>query len=418
MIQAGLLSAIVTAFVIEVYRTLQPDSGALSASILLHISQQLASMSESPGASSTKDAFAVREFQAPKYALRVNILWFVSLVISLFTASLSMLAKQWLREYLAGRQGTPEECIRLRQLRYDGLLKWRVFDIVALLPLLLHISLILFFIGLGDFLLVLDTEVGSVVSTLIGTWLFIYAACLTTPALLHDCPYVIPLTKTGILRFRRSVWKLWCKLQQFFRDKHPRLHKYYKYPGDEIGARHDARLDLPALIAAVEIFRDDTFLDEIVRPCLNHFSGRDNHIFLHAFLQKRLHCTISLASLPFNAHAAVDFRQMSTRAIVFTVDTLCGSLERAVSQSNDVMEQWAQETLGYVFAAVEHCYQSGRFQGVLTWDSVMSLLTRLLTCQDHSVIATTVLYASQYPTTLGLVKPSEIPMESTSLYPY
>ena len=113
----------------------------------------------------SRGAYQVPDFHPPSSAIRINILWFASLVFSLIAASLSMLVKQWLREYLAGRHGTDEEYIRIRQYRYEGLLKWRVFDIVALLPLLLHIALILFFIGLGDFLLTFNTSVGGVVSS-------------------------------------------------------------------------------------------------------------------------------------------------------------------------------------------------------------------------------------------------------------
>ena len=47
--QAGLFSAILTAFIVEAYKLLQPDSAALSTQVLLQISQQLTSLSVNNG---------------------------------------------------------------------------------------------------------------------------------------------------------------------------------------------------------------------------------------------------------------------------------------------------------------------------------------------------------------------------------
>lgn len=86
-------------------------------------------------------------FEPPFWAIRVNELWFASLVCSLATASLGMLVKQWLREYLAIERVSPQERLRARLYRNPAMVQWKVFEIAAILPLLLQVSLGLFFVG-------------------------------------------------------------------------------------------------------------------------------------------------------------------------------------------------------------------------------------------------------------------------------
>ena len=78
----------------------------------------------------------------------LNSLWFSALICSLSSASVGILVKQWLNEYQAGISGESVEIARLRQYRLNHLVKWHVAEIVAILPVLLQISLALFFAGL------------------------------------------------------------------------------------------------------------------------------------------------------------------------------------------------------------------------------------------------------------------------------
>lgn len=90
--------------------------------------------------------------QTPTFAIRVNALWFASLICSLVAASLAMLVKQWFREYLNWDCTASDERIGVRYVRYTGLIRWRVFETAAMLPLLLQLSLVLFFLGLGEWI--------------------------------------------------------------------------------------------------------------------------------------------------------------------------------------------------------------------------------------------------------------------------
>ena len=135
-------------------------------------------------------------FSAPEWAVRVNGLWFASLVVSLATASLSMLVKQWLREYLAVERTAPQERLRARQYRRPALDKWRVFEIAAILPILLQVSLGLFFVGLCFFTASVDERMGRATVPLVSGWAFFILATTACPLFSPRCPYKTPLLKS------------------------------------------------------------------------------------------------------------------------------------------------------------------------------------------------------------------------------
>ena len=100
---------------------------------------------------STAPPLLLQPFQASVLDIKVNVLWFASLLCSLITASFGILVKQWLREFLAAENPSPLARLRVRHLRYPQLSWWKVFEIAAVLPLLLQLSLALFFAGLCYF---------------------------------------------------------------------------------------------------------------------------------------------------------------------------------------------------------------------------------------------------------------------------
>ncbi|KIK59939.1 hypothetical protein GYMLUDRAFT_1000336, partial [Collybiopsis luxurians FD-317 M1] len=84
-----------------------------------------------------------------KNDLWINGLFFASLSLSLATALLSVLVKQWLQAYSSISSGNAKERAVIRQFRFSGLEKWKVPEIIGILPLILHASLALFFVGLS-----------------------------------------------------------------------------------------------------------------------------------------------------------------------------------------------------------------------------------------------------------------------------
>ena len=144
-------------------------------------------------------------FVAPDWAVRVNGLWFASLIVSLATASLSILVKQWLREYLAVEWTSPQERLRARQYRKPALDKWKVFEIAAVLPMLLQVSVGLFFIGLCFFTASVDWRMARISMSLVSGWAFFLIVTTLLPLCSPRCPYKMPLLKSVMRTARRRV---------------------------------------------------------------------------------------------------------------------------------------------------------------------------------------------------------------------
>ncbi|KAK7689232.1 hypothetical protein QCA50_007923 [Cerrena zonata] len=102
LVFAGLFSAVITAFIIESYKTLQQQPENTTNQILLQISAQLASLTLSGNfINSTIPSFASPPFAPARFSVLINTLWLLSLVFALITASLGILVKQWLHELMA-----------------------------------------------------------------------------------------------------------------------------------------------------------------------------------------------------------------------------------------------------------------------------------------------------------------------------
>lgn len=173
------------------------------------------------------------DFKAPSWVLHVNKLWFASLVFSLGTASLAMLIKQWLREYLAVEfMLAPQQRFRARCYRRPALDKWQVFNIAALLPLLLNTSLALFFAGLCIFTTSVDPHLGhSTLLPLVCAWGLVVVFTIVAPLFSPRCPFKVPFlgTVVGFLR-REVVRKLCCGIGNMWHIW-PSYGKHYRPAG-------------------------------------------------------------------------------------------------------------------------------------------------------------------------------------------
>ena len=90
--------------------------------------------------------------------VRINILWFLSLMFSLVTVLIGIVALQWLREHLHRHTDLePQIALSLHHLNVESLDRWYLPQIFTALPLLLQFALILFLAGVHDFLWTLNT---------------------------------------------------------------------------------------------------------------------------------------------------------------------------------------------------------------------------------------------------------------------
>ena len=173
----------------------------------MQISAQLSSLSVTGTfINSTIPPYKSSPFTPPHIFTRINTLWSCSLVLSLITASFSILVKQWFHEYLARDTQDPLKTLRVRFFRAVGLEKWRVFDIAAALPLLLQVALLLFFLGLSDFLRELNPTVGLVTTGLILSWVVAFTFTTLAPILSPQCSYKTPMLILTLQRLRVSCY--------------------------------------------------------------------------------------------------------------------------------------------------------------------------------------------------------------------
>lgn len=127
-------------------------------------------------------------------AIRINCFWFASLVISLSTAFLTILAKQWVLNLGDNLASSPRLRGRQRQYRQDNIDRWKLPVWLSILPIFLHISLLLFFAGLIEFTFNVERSVYIVTTIFVS---FTGAAYVITHVLsfaIVSCPYKTSVT--------------------------------------------------------------------------------------------------------------------------------------------------------------------------------------------------------------------------------
>ncbi|KAJ3513446.1 hypothetical protein NLJ89_g2948 [Agrocybe chaxingu] len=193
LIFAGLFSAVVTSFAVETQRLLQEDPDTTAALLLVQIATQL-----NQNVSSTPIPTTLAPFSVTSQAIRVNIFIFISLVLSLTTVLFGILALQWLREFQRKENLSHTESLVIRHLRFEGLIEWKVPQIVYLLPVLLQSALVLFFIGLIDFLTSIHAGLAIAVSVVAGITLILLGLGTVLPALQTFFYLIVLNEKPGV----------------------------------------------------------------------------------------------------------------------------------------------------------------------------------------------------------------------------
>ena len=220
--QAGLFSAALTAFVIDSKQNLQvkPQDQMVyyleqHSTILSQISQQLSSIApQIPIPSTPPPPFP--KFNPSFSEIRINAFWFLALTCSLFVALLAILVQQWVRNYMHvfQRYSDPLKVARLRQYLHEGSERWHMPRLAEAVPGLLHLSLFLFFAGLGDTLLKINTTIGLSTIIPIGIGGLLYICTIFAPITYPQSPYQSS--------FSGVIWHLFQKLRwRKYRDQGP-----------------------------------------------------------------------------------------------------------------------------------------------------------------------------------------------------
>ena len=173
---------------------LRPNSQDASAFYLENIYQLFAD-SNLPRAPTLSTFAKHPPFSPPRYAVWVNSLWFLSLVISLTCAIFATLISQWSRRYIRITRPprcTPEKRARMRAFFADGVNKSHISWAIEGLPVMLHLSLFLFFLGLLIFLFNINHAVFGSVFWWIGLFTTVYSCFTFIPIFFHDSPFYAP----------------------------------------------------------------------------------------------------------------------------------------------------------------------------------------------------------------------------------
>jgi hypothetical protein len=184
-------------------KLLQEDPAETTRDILYTMSQQLANNSFPP--------FPQVNYETPQYAVVVNGLLFTSLSFSLVAALLAVLSLQWVASYDMGLNTSSARKRALqRHTRWKGIEKWKMGEIIASLPLLIFVSLFLFFAGIADWLWHLNQAISGVITGGLGIGFLAYSVTNVISIVKLDAPFRTPVSK-GLAPFIRRAFS-WTKL--------------------------------------------------------------------------------------------------------------------------------------------------------------------------------------------------------------
>lgn len=226
---------------------------------------------------------------------------------------------------------SPQEQLRAWQYRYPALGKWNVFEIATALPLLLQISLGLFFIGLCVFTAAVDERMGHSSLPLISAWAFFVILTTIAPLISPRCPFKVPLLKT-VMKVGRRYIKFWTRTRVRLRLR-----------DEEEDTIRKAEDDVQVLLSVDKLLADDGLLDimwEALRQ--DRPSVEDTFTFIRGILGHRLaQSPESAISLP-SSHLQfpLDLRPISKRVWEMCMEIVALTLVEYRSQPALGKQTW------------------------------------------------------------------------------
>ena len=155
-------------------------------------------------------------------------------------ALLAVFIQQWAQSYLQTTQGrhSPRKRARIRAFHAEGLEKLYLHQITRAVPILIHISLFLFFSGLPIFLFDINRTVFNVAVTWLGLCVAGYACITFMPIFSQNSPYYSPL----------SSFTWWCVTNTLF-TIHRLLKNFMPYDSSALRSYHTSHFPWPSLRA-------------------------------------------------------------------------------------------------------------------------------------------------------------------------
>lgn len=204
LIFAGLFSATATAFLGLTRPLLQEDEVSKTNDLLLALFYKMENSSYALPES--------KPFVVPVGAWAINCLVFASIAGSLVAAFFAILVKQWAASLTSGLASipTPQLRARTRHFRAEGVRRFYFAHVASFLPVIVHISLVLFGIGIVEFLFYTkETSIAIVVTTwlVVGAGAYLFLSLL--PLFSMAAPFRSPMTT--ILMFLHTLLRRFIK---------------------------------------------------------------------------------------------------------------------------------------------------------------------------------------------------------------
>ena len=194
-----------SAFIVQVDSQLQPDPGDETAALLRVLIYEI-----------NNAAFGDHVPTLPQWTgppptmVHVQAILFASLVVSLLSAFLAMLGKQWLNRYMStDLRGSAVDRSQNRQRKLDGIVAWYFDHVMESLPLMLQAALLLLGCALSRYLWNISITVASVVVGLTSLGVVFYIFIVVAGAASERCPYQTP----GSLILRHLGPKVWRSIR-------------------------------------------------------------------------------------------------------------------------------------------------------------------------------------------------------------
>ncbi|KAN0137286.1 hypothetical protein V8E53_004731 [Lactarius tabidus] len=151
----------------------------------------------------------------------VNVLWLFSLILSLSSALFATLFQQWSRRYLelTQRRVAPHRRARIRGYMFNGISTFKMSLAVKLMPVLLHLSIFSFFVGLFIYVWFIDRIVGYCVLAFICVFTYGYVVLTMLPYIYLNSPYSTPFSEFAwrtSQRFLLAIFFIIRRLQGLF----------------------------------------------------------------------------------------------------------------------------------------------------------------------------------------------------------
>ncbi|KAG6907344.1 hypothetical protein DXG01_009266 [Tephrocybe rancida] len=193
LVFAALFSAIVTTFITQTSQALQPDNAQITVSLLLENNLLLRAAGNITTMNTVPRGLSPEAVTHTTIDTWVNGLFFSSLALSLSSALLTVLAKQWIQAYTAVVSGPARTRSLIRHIRFEGIQEWKFETVIQCLPLILHGSVVMFLVGLTLYVSKISSPICGVVSVILVVTMGFYLGTSILSVVYFKSPFRVPI---------------------------------------------------------------------------------------------------------------------------------------------------------------------------------------------------------------------------------